>query len=368
MEVSKVFVSYVHEDWEKVELIVRNFQRNGIGVWLDKKELAGGQRWKKKIRDAIRSGLYFISIHSRQRAEKEKTYASEELIIAIDELRLRPFDKAWLIPVRLDDHPIEDRPIGAGESYYDLHIEDLTDLAVGIPRLLRAIGIDDPVLDFSERGDRQAREAFGGPLGTPHAAIKALEGIQNEFGEGLAERSKVEKLYGLKCIGDLIALGLLETKRPRKVKLKQTYFDLTLALNVAVAAQPSFQVAVSVLNRDFNASGYQIGHEIGQFLGKKWTKGSKVRYGTSYRRWVVMFYPNFRKPTAGEPGHIWTKTIEKESESHGRQSFLTDEVLADISQMKAQGLSVSEMARRLGFVPNVIHNWKRKYPEKWERL
>jgi TIR domain/Transposase len=365
---SKVFISYVHEDWEKVELIVRNFQRNGIGVWLDKKDLAGGQRWKKKIRDAIRSGLFFVSVHSRQRAEKEKTYASEELLIAIEELRLRPFDRTWLIPVRLDNYQIEDRPIGPGETYFDLHIEDLTDPTIGIPRLLGAVGIEDPVLDLSASGERQGREAFGGPLGTPHAAIKALEGIQREFGDEPADRTQIEKRFGENCIGDLVGLGLLETRRFKKIRLKQTYGDLTLALNVAVAAQPSFQVAVSVLNRDFNASGFQIGHEIGHFLGKNWTKGSKIRYGTSYRRWVVMFYPNFRKPEMGEPGHIWTKTIERESISHGRQSFLTDEVLADISRMKAQGLSVSEMARRLGFVPNVIHNWKRKYPKKWKDL
>ncbi len=41
---------------------------------------------------------------------------NEELTVAIEELRLRPTDRAWFIPVLLDDCEVPDRSIGAGET------------------------------------------------------------------------------------------------------------------------------------------------------------------------------------------------------------------------------------------------------------
>ena len=361
---AKAFISYVHEDSARVDILVRNLKRNGIGVWVDKHELAGGTRWKKKIREAISDGTYFLSIHSKQRLEKEKTYSAEELLIAIEELRKRPYDKAWLIPVRLDDSDIEDRPIGGGETYMDLHIHDMRDLEAGIHRLLLDLGVPEPQVNLSD----PAKIEFGGPLGTPHAALKALQGIQSKYSDDLVDRSSLEKAYGENCISDLVGLGLLVPQKPKKVKLVQMFDDLPLALKVAVAGQPSFQVAVSVLSKNFNAHGYQIGHEISESLGKNWSRGSKVRYGNSYRGWAMMFYPNFRKPAEGESGYAWRRTIEKGTKGHGRRTFMTDEVLQKISRMKADGLSIPQMARQLGCVPNVIYNWKRKYPERWPNL
>ncbi|MEO1024661.1 MAG: TIR domain-containing protein [Pseudomonadota bacterium] len=363
---SKVFISYVHEDWDTVRVIVRNFKRNGIGVWIDKAELAGGQRWKKKIRDAIRSGLYFISVHSKQRADKEKTYSSEELVIAIEELKLRPYDKEWLIPVRLDDHEIEDRPIGGGETYFDLHIEDLRDLSIGIPKLLKIVGVDEPDVELEETTGRN-RDPFGGPLGTAHAALRALQGIQSEFGVSWVDRKKIERRYGENSITDLVGLGLVLSRRP-KIRLVQEYDDLPLALKVAVAKQPSFQVAASVLSKDFNSSGWQIGHEIGEYSGRDWSDGTKTRYGNSYRGWAVMFYPNFKKPEVGENGYLWRRTIEGGTKGHGRRKFITEDILKEISKMKAEGINISQMAKKLGCVPQVIYNWKRANPEAWHEL
>ena len=360
-----VFISYVREDSELVEILTRNLKRNGIGVWIDKHELAGGSRWKREIREAIRKGLYFLSVHSHQRAEKEETYSIEELLFAIEELRKMPYHKRWLIPIRIDDSEIEDRPIGGGETYLDLHVHDLRQLETGIERLLSDLGVDNPIVDVS--GEKGKAE-FGGPLGTPHAALMALQGIQSEYGGDAVDRARIEKRYGNNCISDLVGLGLLVPVKPKQIRLKQVFLDVPLALNVAVAQQPSFQVAVSVLNKNFRASGKQIGHEVSEYLDKSWSDGSKVRYGTSYRRWAVMFYPNFRKPIEGEEGYLWRRTIESGAQGHGRKKFMTDEVLSQISMMKAQNLSVSEMARRLGCVPNVIHNWKRKHPQRWQKL
>jgi hypothetical protein len=121
---SKAFLSYVHEDSDIAERIVRNFQRNGIGVWRDKEELAGGIRWKTAIREAVKDGTLFIALHSESRANKTVSHAHEELLLAIEELRKRHTTDRWLIPLRIDNSSIDDRSIGGGETYMDLHVHE----------------------------------------------------------------------------------------------------------------------------------------------------------------------------------------------------------------------------------------------------
>jgi GTP-binding protein EngB required for normal cell division len=50
---------------------------------------------------------------------------NEEVTLAIDELRLRPTDRSWFIPIRLDNSSIPVRPIGGGETLSDIQWVDL---------------------------------------------------------------------------------------------------------------------------------------------------------------------------------------------------------------------------------------------------
>lgn len=65
---------------------------------------------------------------------------NEELTLMIEELRQRPIDKSWFIPVRLDDCVIPDRPIGGGEYLHDLQRIDLfPDWDEGVRRIIAAL-------------------------------------------------------------------------------------------------------------------------------------------------------------------------------------------------------------------------------------
>jgi hypothetical protein len=50
---------------------------------------------------------------------------NEELVLAIEQLRQRPVDRSWFIPIRLDDCEVPDRTIGGGERLNDLQWVDL---------------------------------------------------------------------------------------------------------------------------------------------------------------------------------------------------------------------------------------------------
>lgn len=65
---------------------------------------------------------------------------NEELTLAIEELRLRPADRSWFIPVLLNDCALPDRSIGAGERLSSIQAVSLhEDWDDGIRRILSVI-------------------------------------------------------------------------------------------------------------------------------------------------------------------------------------------------------------------------------------
>jgi hypothetical protein len=109
-------------------------------VWLDRIDLNVGDRWKDSIRSAIRHGDYFIACFSPAYALRERTYMNEELAVAIEELRLRPRERSWFLPITLGSAEVPAYPIGPGETLQDLHHIDLSsNWPDGLARLARVI-------------------------------------------------------------------------------------------------------------------------------------------------------------------------------------------------------------------------------------
>lgn len=137
-----VFVSYVRENQMCIERLCYSLRSHGLKVWLDRDEIPLGRRWRAAIRQAIQQGSYFLACFSKEYSTRHRTYMNEELTIAIDELRKRPYETSWFIPVRLSDCTIPDREIGGGESLADLQWVDLfEDWDVGISKILQSINL-----------------------------------------------------------------------------------------------------------------------------------------------------------------------------------------------------------------------------------
>lgn len=135
-----VFISHLHSNKTIVQRLCDELTSNGLNVWIDRNDIAPGMRWRQSIRRAIRDGAFFIACFSKQYNERGRTYMNEELILAIEELRLRPTDTAWFIPVKLNRCEIPDRDIGAGATLQDLqYVELYQDWDAGIQRIVDAI-------------------------------------------------------------------------------------------------------------------------------------------------------------------------------------------------------------------------------------
>lgn len=138
---SHVFISYVREDQPRVDRLYKELRTLGVDAWLDREEIGPGQRWKDAIRVAIEEGAYFIACFSNASTSRDRTYMNEELTIAVEQLRLRPQERAWFIPVLLDDCELPRRDIGGGQWLHDLQWVSLAeDWEIGVIRIADAVG------------------------------------------------------------------------------------------------------------------------------------------------------------------------------------------------------------------------------------
>ena len=65
-------------------------------MWRDKNDLRPGDDWRMVIRQAITdNALVFIACFSSHSAARATSYQYEELVLAIEQFRLRPPDAKW---------------------------------------------------------------------------------------------------------------------------------------------------------------------------------------------------------------------------------------------------------------------------------
>ena len=132
---------------ERVERLAAELEARGVGTWLDRHQIKPGERWQKAIEDAIRSGAFFVACFSQAYAGRTRTHMNEELLLAIAEVRLRPEEASWFIPIRLDECEVPDRRIGPGLGIRSFQWLDMfPDWAKSVDRLAEAMGPPRPEL------------------------------------------------------------------------------------------------------------------------------------------------------------------------------------------------------------------------------
>jgi hypothetical protein len=160
-------------------------------VWRDTSDLHPGQDWKKEIRRAIDSGsLAFLACFSRNTESRTESYQNEELILAIDRMRMRPPGASWLIPIRFDDCSVPDFDLGNGRSLASLQRVDLFDetwpmlgrLIMAITRILSARHASMPMSTTRDSvGSGESGESWA------ESARRALNEGRNRYALTLVE-------------------------------------------------------------------------------------------------------------------------------------------------------------------------------------
>jgi TolB-like protein/Flp pilus assembly protein TadD len=106
-----VFLSYASEDAEAARKICEALRAGGIEVFLDQSALRGGDAWDQKIRRQIKSCGLFIPLISRHTHERAEGYFRLEWKLAIDRSHLIVANRAFLMPVVIDDTRDDDENV-----------------------------------------------------------------------------------------------------------------------------------------------------------------------------------------------------------------------------------------------------------------
>lgn len=144
---ARIFISYVKDNLVEVQKLAEILKIYDIDVWLDRDKIKPGYQWKDVIRAGISEGDFFIACFSSEYHSRLKTYMNEELTLAIEELRLRPTNRAWFIPVLLSNCDVPDRDIGGGKTLRSIQWVNLYEnWSDGIQSILSVIHPDSSKL------------------------------------------------------------------------------------------------------------------------------------------------------------------------------------------------------------------------------
>ncbi|HET9390347.1 MAG TPA: TIR domain-containing protein, partial [Steroidobacteraceae bacterium] len=106
-----VFLSYASQDAGAATRIATALRGAGIEVWFDQTELRGGEVWDQAIRRQIKTCALFIPIISRATHERDEGYFRLEWKLAVDRSHLISANRAFLLPVVIDDTRDDDDQI-----------------------------------------------------------------------------------------------------------------------------------------------------------------------------------------------------------------------------------------------------------------
>ena len=98
-----IFLSYAKQDAEAAASICAALRAAGIEVWFDQSELRGGDIWDAAIRRQIKTCALIIPVISANTQGRSEGYFRLEWKLAIDRSHLMAQDRAFLIPVVIDD-------------------------------------------------------------------------------------------------------------------------------------------------------------------------------------------------------------------------------------------------------------------------
>lgn len=106
-----VFLSYASQDAEAAQRICEALRNAGIEVWFDQSELRGGDAWDRSIRKHIKTCVLFIPVISENTHDRDEGYFRLEWKLAVDRSHLMTGNRAFLLPVVIDDARDDDENV-----------------------------------------------------------------------------------------------------------------------------------------------------------------------------------------------------------------------------------------------------------------
>ncbi|MBL8029001.1 MAG: toll/interleukin-1 receptor domain-containing protein [Fibrobacteres bacterium] len=175
MPKKKIFISYVRENKTQIDAICKSLKSQNIDYWIDRDSLEPGRFWKDSIKKAIKDGAYFLACFSLESISKSQTYMNEEILLAVEMLRQKPYDNGWFLPIKLSECEIPDIDIGGSRTLNDIQCAKLHEDWTGqLTRIINVILGNKPQDEIIEKYSDALSNAD--PL-HEHMIYQALKGL-----------------------------------------------------------------------------------------------------------------------------------------------------------------------------------------------
>jgi TolB-like protein/Flp pilus assembly protein TadD len=195
-----VFISYASQDAEAAGRICEALRAAGIEVWFDQSELRGGDAWDQSIRKQIKTCALFLPVISHTTHDRREGYFRLEWKLAVDRSHLMDADKAFLLPVIIDDTRDDDERVP--ERFREVQWTRLPDgvtPAAFVERVRRLLSVEP------------AQEPTQEPTRTPSAAARVPAAPSTRKPILASRRSKAALLATIAVV--VVALGYLAANR-----------------------------------------------------------------------------------------------------------------------------------------------------------
>lgn len=250
-EAGHAFISHAPEDLVSAERLQQALEAAGIRVWRDV-DILPGEDWRARIRRAVRDdALVFIACFSRSRLSVGASRHNEEITLAVEQIRARPPDEPWLIPVKFDDCCIPDWDIGGGRTLESIRSADLFGERCDeeTERLIRSVRriLAHPGRRQRTAGVPAAMRATIGASSMPFSRV--LHVLRVDAGLSQEELAR-EAGLSLQMVGEL-ERGANRTAERETVRL------LADALGLTGVGKATFELAAHGLPSDRSAAGAQ---------------------------------------------------------------------------------------------------------------
>jgi len=142
-EAPVVFICHANEDADAALEVAEGLRAAGIGAWLDKDSLRGGEAWNDTVERLLKEDVQYVAVlQSSAMFHKDVGYVNKEINLALDRQSFHRPPRVFLIPVIIDD------PVNRLEMLSHLQSVNVAPPA-GVTELVKTIRRD---LDVQMRG------------------------------------------------------------------------------------------------------------------------------------------------------------------------------------------------------------------------
>jgi TIR domain-containing protein len=98
----KIFLSYAHEDHDRVKKVYDRLRKNNCDLFFDKKSIVGGEQWSLRVREEIKESNFF-AVFLSQNSVAKSGYLNREIKEALEHWEEHVKDDIFIIPLRIEE-------------------------------------------------------------------------------------------------------------------------------------------------------------------------------------------------------------------------------------------------------------------------